>query len=80
MSRYLIDRIAALSNVDADRRSLISVADAEKETDITQQQVSRWRKALRNEEKYQDALRGPSYKLASVCSGTVSLARMSWPK
>jgi hypothetical protein len=30
----------------ADQRSLISMADAERDTHITQQQVSRWRKAL----------------------------------
>jgi hypothetical protein len=29
-----------------DQRSLISMADAERDTHITKQQVSRWRKAL----------------------------------
>jgi hypothetical protein len=39
-------RHAAGTKKNADRGSTLSVAAAEKETDIKQQQVSRWRKAL----------------------------------
>lgn len=49
---------------NADRRSLISVDDATHETHITQQQVSRWRKALDDEDDYRAKLRAPSYKRA----------------
>jgi phage N-6-adenine-methyltransferase len=45
---------------NADRRSLVSVTKAEKETHVSQQQVSRWRNGLRDEGKYRDTLRGPS--------------------
>lgn len=46
------------------------VPDIEQEFKIKKQQVSRWRKALKNIEKYQDELRGPSYKKA-MCEKTV---------
>jgi hypothetical protein len=49
---------------NADQRSFISVEVAQKETHITQQQVSKWRKALDDEDDYRAKLRAPSYKRA----------------
>jgi hypothetical protein len=40
------------------------MAEAEKQIKIRNQQISRWRKALGNKEKYKEDLRGPSYKAA----------------
>jgi hypothetical protein len=70
-------------SVGADRGSQISVPAAEKETRIKHQQVSRWRKALRNEEKYKADLRGPSYKMAlgeKTVRGTEGTGENEWQR
>jgi len=50
--------------VNADRRSQLTKDNAEAETEIKQQQVSRWRKWLQTEDKYQALLYGAAYRKA----------------
>ena len=45
-------------------RGTVPMAEAERETNITNQQVSRWRKKLRDEDKYKSELFGAAYKAA----------------
>jgi len=55
----------AQNAVNADRcERHIPVGRAEKETHIKQQQVSRWRIGLKDEDKYRTSLRGPSFAKA----------------
>jgi phage N-6-adenine-methyltransferase len=50
--------------MNADRRSLISRQQAEQQTKIKQQQVSRWRQRLRDINEYKSALFGKTYQAA----------------
>jgi hypothetical protein len=51
---------------NADRRSLVSVTVAERESGIAQQKVSKWRGHLGGDlDAYRDLLRGPSYRKAA---------------
>ena len=60
---------------------MVSVAIAEADTKIKQQQVSKWRKKLRNEEKYKADLFGAAYKEAmaeKVVRGTEGTGDNEW--
>ncbi len=53
---------------NADRRSLISAADAEAETGISQQQVSKWHKRLADREKYRAGVKFESSQRRELLS------------
>jgi hypothetical protein len=57
-------RHAAGSKKNAELRSTLSLESAEKHTSITQQQVSRWVKSLKNRESYHALLYGAAWKKA----------------
>lgn len=57
---------------NADRRSMLSRESAEKLTGITQQQVSRWRRRLKEPEKYREMLYGAAYHKAMAEANTMA--------
>lgn len=59
----------ANSEDNADRRSPLSKADAESLTGISQQQVSRWRKRIKDEAAYKATLYGAAYKKLMAMRG-----------
>lgn len=61
------------TDINADLR--LSVEDAEKHTGITQQQVSKWAKALKDETTYRNRLFGAAWKKAM---GAVDMHRASY--
>lgn len=54
---------------DRSRRSGTSVEDAEAQTGVTKQQVSKWRRRLKEPEKYRAMLYGFAYAKAIVNIG-----------
>ena len=54
---------------DQKRRAAFLVVDAESETGITQQQVSKWAKRLKDKNKYREALYGAAYRKAMAERG-----------
>src|SRR5262249_30751863 len=67
-------RTAGEGAKNADQRALISVEDATRETHITQQQVSRWRKALDAALNRPDASSLPPRKMRKVVCPLISPA------
>lgn len=62
-------RLNANSKVSADRRTPLSMADAESMTGISNQQVSRWRKRIKDEAAYKATLYGAAYKKLMAMRG-----------
>jgi len=61
---------------NADRRSLLSVAEVEKQTGIKQQQVSKWRRRLAHPDKYREMLYASAYSKAMA--ETVTTIAAQW--
>lgn len=63
--------------MSADRRTIISLAQAEELTGIANQQVSKWRKRLQDTKKYQEMLFGVTYARA-MASEAPSTTALKW--
>ena len=57
---------------------LIPLSEAEKQTEISQQQVSRWRTRLVDRDRYRDMLFGSTYHVAMAEEGTPDTTALKW--